>query len=84
MSLTDRCKIEHSSIEGSGLVAAAISGIREECARRASATGPQRSAFLVPAGRRIQTGMRTDISMGTAMFSGLFGRWPSALGTGHQ
>jgi hypothetical protein len=45
-----------------GLVAAAISGtrsIREECARRASTTGLRHSAFLVPAGRHIPTGMRS-------------------------
>jgi len=48
-----------------GLVAAAISGtllIREECARHASAIGPQHSVSLVPAGRHIPIGMCTDLS----------------------
>jgi hypothetical protein len=45
-----------------GLVAAATRGTlltREECARRASTTGPQLNALLAADGRRIPTGMRS-------------------------
>jgi hypothetical protein len=44
-----------------GLAPAATTGtrlIQEEYARRASTSGPQRSAFPVPAGRHIPIGMR--------------------------
>src|ERR1700732_2555351 len=45
-----------------GLVPAATHGTRskrEECAPPASTSGPQPSAFFVPAGRRIPIGMRS-------------------------
>src|SRR6266446_10432483 len=46
-----------------GLIPAATCGTRsipEECARRASTTGPQPNVFRVPAGRSISIGIGND------------------------
>ena len=61
------CAVGRPARTTAGLVAAAISGTRsilEECAPHVSTSGLRHSAFLVPAGRHIPTGMRTDTSLG--------------------